>query len=245
MTKKTYFNWSTGKDSALAFYHISKDRRYLVERLVTSVNAQYDRVSMHGIRRELLNLQIAELGLPVITIELPEMVVMEEYERRMFSVTKELKTNGFECAAFGDIYLEELRKYREEKLALQGIGTCFPLWKRDTRELIREFINLGFKAITVSVSAEKLGEEFIGRVLDEAFLADLPAGVDPCGENGEFHTFCFAGPIFKNEIRFEIGERVFREYGLTTPNTNQLGSNDTVCTPAANTGFWFCDLLPV
>lgn len=187
---------------------------------------------MHGLRRELMEKQVAATGLPVATIELSEMPSMAEYDEKIGKAVNSLKAQGFECSAFGDIFLEDLRRYREEKLAAAGLKAVFPLWKRDTGELMREFLSLGFKAITVSVNAGKLGEEFVGRELDEAFLADLPAGVDPCGENGEFHTFCYAGPVFQDEIRFELGEKVFREY--------KSPSN-----PEKNAGFWFCDLKPL
>lgn len=244
MTKKTYFNWSTGKDSALALFHLSKDKDFSVECLVTSVNATHDRVSMHGVRRELLHMQTNALGIPATTVEIPEMLDKAEYESRMHSIVKDLKADGFVCGAFGDIFLEDLRRYREEKLASQGISTCFPLWGRDTSELMREFLDLGFKAITVCVSSEKLGREFLGRVIDEEFLAELPFGVDPCGENGEFHTFCYAGPVFKNEIKFEIGEKIFREYRIIVKDSNKSIGTDSECTPETNTGFWFCDLIP-
>lgn len=228
---KTFFNWSTGKDSALALYHLKRDKRYSVERLLTSVNAAHDRVSMHGLRRELMEKQAAATGLPVTTIELSEMPEMAEYEEKIGKAVNDFKTQAFDCSAFGDIFLEDLRRYREDKLAAAGLKAVFPLWKRDTRELMHEFLDLGFKAITVSVNAEKLGEEFVGRELDASFLADLPNDVDPCGENGEFHTFCFAGPVFTNSIPFSVGEKVFREYNSPSAADKKAG-------------YWFCDLKP-
>lgn len=232
MAHKTYFNWSTGKDSAMALHLLQQDKNYNVVKLLTSVNAHHNRVSMHGLRRELLNAQIAELGLPADTIELPEQPDMAEYERQMINAVSSLKNEGFTHSAFGDIFLEDLRKYREEQLAKYNFKAVFPIWKRDTRELMHYFIENGFQAITVCVNATLLNESFAGRLLDESFLNDLPANVDPCGENGEFHTFCFNGPVFKNPVRFNVGEKTYREY-------------DSPKEEGQKTGFWFCDLLPV
>ena len=226
---KTYFNWSTGKDSALALYYLLRDQNYSVEHLLTSVNAHHDRVSMHGLRRRLLELQISALETPHSTIELPEQPGMEEYETSMTKTVQQLKIQGFECAAFGDIFLEDLKLYREKQLAAFSIQTVFPLWKKDTTKLLHEFLSLGFKAIVVCANAEVLDKSFSGRIIDEDFINDLPTGVDPCGENGEFHSFCFDGPIFKNPIPFTVGATIQREY--KSPN------NQT------NTRFWFCDLL--
>lgn len=238
---KTYFNWSTGKDSALALYHLKRDPRYGVERLLTSVNASHNRVSMHGLRRSLLERQIAALGLPASTLELPEQPDMAEYENTMRQAVADLHSEGFRAAAFGDIFLEDLRRYREEKLASLGIAAVFPIWKRNTRELIEEFIALGFKAVVVCVNLGVLNASFAGRELDAAFVADLPGNVDPCGENGEFHTFCYAGPVFKEEIRFERGEKVFREYGSTGQFATQTAG---LTTSSSDHRFCFADLLP-
>jgi len=167
---------------------------------------------MHGLRRELMLSQVAALGLPCTTLELPESPDMKEYEAEMNRVMSSFKNDGFSVSAFGDIFLEDLRRYREEKLAAAGFAAVFPLWKRDTRELMHEFIDLGFRAVVVCVNLRHLGEDFAGRELDRSFLADLPTNVDPCGENGEFHTFCYAGPIFQKSIDFVRGEIVIREY---------------------------------
>jgi uncharacterized protein (TIGR00290 family) len=226
---KTYFNWSTGKDSALALYYLLRDKNYRIEHLLTSVNAYHNRVSMHGLRRPLLELQIRAVEIPHSSIELPEQPTMEEYEGLMTRTVQHLKQDGFECAAFGDIFLEDLKLYREKQLAAFEIQTVFPLWKKDTTELLHEFLSLGFKAIVVCVRADKLDKSFAGRIIDEHFIRDLPPGVDPCGENGEFHSFCFDGPIFKKQLPFTIGAKIYREY--KSPNSR----NDT--------GFWFCDLL--
>lgn len=227
--QKTYFNWSTGKDSALALYYLLQDENYTVDYLLTSVNAHYQRVSMHGISVELLHQQFDAIGISNGTIQLPEKPSNSEYEKIMGEEVKELKSEGFKYSAFGDILLEDLRKYREQHLEACGIKTIFPLWKRNTAQLMEEFIALGFKTIVVCVNAALLDRSFAGRIIDKEFLDDLPKEVDPCGENGEFHTFCFDAPYFKKPIEFEIGETIYREY-----THGELKS-----------GFWFCDLLPM
>jgi uncharacterized protein (TIGR00290 family) len=226
---KTYFNWSSGKDSALALYRLLQEEAYSVDYLLTAVNAVHDRVSMHGLRRELLQQQLDAIGIPSGTIELPETPSNEDYEQLMRKQLLPLKAAGFTHAGFGDIFLEDLRRYREEQLARLELQAVFPLWKQDTRQLLQDFIDTGFKTIVVCVNAALLDRSFAGRVIDESFLRDLPPGVDPCGENGEFHTFCFDGPLLKRPVVFEIGETVYREY------TTERSSH----------GFWFCDLLPV
>lgn len=225
---KTYFNWSSGKDSALALHYLLQDKNYSVDYLLTSVNAHYNRVSMHGLRRELLQQQVEAIGIPSGTVELPEQPSNAEYETFMRQKTGQLKASGFEYAAFGDIFLEDLKAYREQQLATVGMKTVFPLWKKDTRQLLHEFIASGFKAITVCVNAQWLDESFAGRIIDHDFIRDLPEGVDICGENGEFHTFCYDGPVFQHPIKFSVGETVFKEYK----------------NKEAKSGFWFCDLVP-
>lgn len=238
--QKAYFNWSTGKDSALALYHILQQNDYNVTQLVTTVNKDYERVSMHGLRETLLDAQVARLQLPVQKIYFPAEVSMSVYDATMKKATQQLVNNGFSVGIFGDIFLEDLRKYREEKLQEVGIKGVFPLWKKDTKALLKEFISLGFKAITVCVNAKLLDESFVGRILDENFINDLPENVDPCGENGEFHTFVFDGPIFSSPIEFTIGEKVLKTY---TPSQNE---QDTCATDDStwDTAFWYIDLLP-
>ena len=239
---KTYFNWSGGKDSALAMYHALQNPDYRIEKLVTSVNSTYDRISMHGVRSVLLEQQAAALHLPLEKLLMADQPTMTEYNAAMAKITGELKENGFTHAVFGDIFLEDLRKYREDRLAEQGITAYFPLWKRDTTELIHEFIDLGFKTITVCVKAALLDESFAGRIIDKDFLKDLPANVDPCGENGEFHSFVFDGPIFKEPIPFLTGEKVFRQYQAPKTKEDSCSFNDRPASP--DMGFWFCNLLP-
>jgi len=238
---KTYFNWSTGKDSALALHYLLQDKNYSIEQLLTSVNAHHNRVSMHGLRRELLQQQIKALDIPYSTIELPEQPSMTEYEAVMKKTVMGLQQQGFDYAAFGDIFLEDLKIYREQQLSAFNIKAVFPLWKKDTKYLLNKFIELGFKAILVCINANLLHESFAGRIIDKDFIKDLPDNVDACGENGEFHTFCFDGPIFKTPIQFTIGEIVYREY--EAPENKE--DNCFTPTQKTNMGFWFCDLLPI
>ncbi|UTW62556.1 adenine nucleotide alpha hydrolase [bacterium SCSIO 12741] len=230
--QKAYFNWSSGKDASLALYYLQQEGLLEVDQLLTSVNGHHNRVSMHGLRRELLERQAKSIGLPLSVIELPEEPTMEDYNRIMEQSVLSLKGQGYSHCGFGDIFLEDLRSYREEQLKPFGITSHFPLWKRDTRELIYDFLDKGFKAVVVCIKSELLEESFVGRDIDESFLNDLPANVDPCGENGEFHTFCYDGPIFQYPILFDLGEHVFREY--KNPDT----------TSKESLGFWFCDLIP-
>lgn len=232
---KTYLNWSSGKDACLALFEVQKEGKLEVSKLLTSVNGHHNRVSMHGLRRDLLHKQAEALGLPLKVVNLPEQPSMEDYSKLMGEAVSELKNEGFEDCIFGDIFLEDLRAYREKQLAEVGISCHFPLWKRDTKELLKDFIDQGFKAITVCVNGELLGEEFVACEVDEYFLNKLPSNVDPCGEKGEFHTFCYDGPIFKQPVEFELGEKVFREY--KAPKKDEQHDNEK------KMGFWFCDLL--
>ncbi|MCW3127415.1 MAG: ATP-binding protein [Bacteroidetes bacterium] len=237
---KTYFNWSGGKDSALALYHAQRSNGYKPDLLLTSVNDTFKRISMHGVRQELLDMQAVQIGLPLRTIALPEGLTMPAYNEIMGNTVTELQAQGYNNTVFGDIFLEDLRVYREEQLKPFGITAHFPLWKRDTKELLTEFLDLGFKTILVCIKSELLDKSFAGRIIDRDFIKDLPKNVDACGENGEFHTFVFDGPIFDAPIEYEIGEVVYREY--TSPKDDK-----DVCfsaSPSPQMGFWFCDLLP-
>ncbi|RDI14566.1 diphthine--ammonia ligase [Flavobacterium sp. AG291] len=227
-TLKTYFNWSSGKDSALALHYLLQDKNYSIECLFTSISSEYDRVSMHGLRKELLQKQTEALGIPAKIIQLPPHPTNAEYEALMKETVSELLADGYECTAFGDIFLEDLKTYREKQLEPYGIKTIFPLWQKDTKELLTNFIDFGFKAITVCVDGSKLDSSFVGRLVDHDFINDLPENVDICGENGEFHTFCFDGPYFKQPVQFTKGEVIMKEY-----HTNGFKSQ-----------LWFCDLLP-
>ena len=240
---KSIFNWSGGKDSALALHYVLQGGEYDIAALMTTVNSAYDRISMHGVRKELLYAQGKAIGIPVREVRLPEQPSMSEYDDIMKGVLSTLREEGVTHSIFGDIFLENLRAYRERRLREAGFTAHFPLWKRDTAELIREFIDLGFKTVVVCVKSDLLNADFAGRVIDREFLKDLPKGVDPCGENGEFHTYVFDGPIFDKPIDFKLGEKVYKEYRAPK-------SKDDVCSSppqgrGSSMGFHFCDLLPV
>ena len=210
---KAFLNWSSGKDAALSLYELQQSPKFEVVHLLTSINKFYDRVTMHGLRVDLLKKQISALDLPYSIVELPKSPSNEVYEEKMNQALDKMLGLGCTHAAFGDIFLEDLKKYRESQLARKNVKAVFPLWKNDTLEIAKRFIGLGFKAIIVCVDGSKLDQSFAGRFFDESFLADLPSSVDPCGENGEFHTFCYAGPIFKNKINFErngLEKRVYK-----------------------------------
>ena len=243
MKIKAIFNWSSGKDSTLALYKTLQNSDFEIVSLLTSVSEQYQRVSMHGVRVELLEQQAKSLQLPLTKMMIPEMPSMEVYESVMQNTLDNFKNNGVTHSIFGDIFLEDLRLYRENKLKDIGFIGEFPLWKTDTHVLINEFIDLGFKTIVTCVNAEYLDQSFVGRIIDKEFLRDLPNNVDVCGENGEFHTFTFDGPIFDFPIEFEIGEIVHRKY----EKPKAISSSNTVCNiepDKTNYGFWYVDLVP-
>src|ERR1700688_2957648 len=213
------FCWSGGKDSAMALHALRAARDCRITALLTTITEEYDRISMHGVRRALLERQAESLGLPLLAVLIPPQCINATYEERMKEALAQHLARGVRRVAFGDIFLEDLRVYREKNLAQIGMQAMFPIWKRHTRELAREFVSMGFRAIAVCVDPRVLDASFAGRELDASFFADLPLGVDPCGENGEFHTFVFDGPIFKSPIAVQVGEKVIRD------------------------GFCFCDLL--
>ncbi|MEJ5996097.1 diphthine--ammonia ligase [Pedobacter sp. Du54] len=230
MYKPLVFNWSGGKDSTLALHEILKASKFKVRCLLTTVNEAYNRIAMHGVRESLLMAQAKSLGLPLHIVRLPEMPDMNTYEKAMDLHFGILKEQGVGYAAFGDIFLEDLKKYRESQFERIGLKTIFPLWNRDSLDLVKEFIALGYKTIVVCARADL--KDFCGRVIDQSFLDDLPQGVDPCGENGEFHTFVFEGPIFAKPIKFTLGELVFKTVAVEN-STDQ------------NLGYWYFDLVPV
>ena len=214
------FCWSGGKDSAMALAEIERRGEFRIAALLTTVTEGYDRISMHGVRRELLERQAEAIGLPLRKVFIPPDCINATYEARMQHALEEQYAQGVRRVVFGDIFLEDLRVYRETNLAPIGMTAMFPLWKQDTRRLARRFVDEGFRAIAVCVDSRVLDPTFAGRELDASFFADLPPNVDPCGENGEFHTFVFDGPIFHSPLAIQRGEVVER------------GS------------FVFCDLIP-
>ncbi|WP_028663711.1 Dph6-related ATP pyrophosphatase [Runella zeae] len=230
---KAFMNWSGGKDSALSLYHILQNHTYDVKYLLTSVNDTLGRVSMHGVREDLLNLQAQRIGLPLITLRLPETSSMEEYNLRMSDTLRPLAEEGISHSIFGDIFLEDLRHYRENQLAKVGMQGVFPIWKRDSYELLAEFWDLGFQTIVVSVNGSLLDASFCGQILNQDFVKNLPKGVDVCGENGEFHTFVFQAPYFSKSIDFQKGETVEKTYQYKNASGESLQST-----------YFFTDLIP-
>lgn len=209
--KRVVLAWSSGKDSAWSLRELRRDPGVVVVGLLTTLNEEFDRVAMHAVRHELLRLQAEAAGLPLMTVGLPWPCSNEEYERRMARACQQMVADGVEAIAFGDLYLEDVRAYREKQLAGTGLTPLFPLWRRPTDELARTMIASGQKAVLTSVDPKRLGREFAGREFDLALLADLPAGVDACGENGEFHSFVYESPVFAAPIAVRSGEVVERD----------------------------------
>lgn len=212
MKEKVILAWSGGKDSAMALYSLHKSGRYDVVSLLTTVCEQYGRISHHGVRVELLRRQAEALGINLHELYLPGAnCSMEDYEAVMEKVMLKYKARGILTVAFGDIFLQDLREYRERNLAKVGMKAIFPIWHHGTTELVRTFIELGFRAYLTCIDGEKLGRAFAGRSIDASLIDDLPDGIDPCGENGEFHSFVYDGPIFRRPIDLSVGEVVPRD----------------------------------
>lgn len=213
-------SWSGGKDCGLALYDAQQSGSLRVERLFATCTRDFDRISMHGVRNALLDQQAARLGLPLERVWIGKGASNDEYEAATLALLAARRADGVEHVLFGDLFLEDIRAYRDRMLARAGMTGVYPLWKQDTRGLAERFIDLGFHAVLVCVDPRRLDASFAGRAFDRALLADLPAGVDPCGENGEFHTFVWNGPNFAGPVDFTRGEVVDRD------------------------GFVFCDLVP-
>ena len=218
--KPVLMSWSGGKDSCLALRELQRMPDVRVEALLTTVTRDFDRISMHGVRRVLLERQAESLGIPLRPILISKDSTNDEYEAAMSEALADYRARGIDTVAFGDLFLEEIKAYRERQLANHNMFGLYPVWGRNTAQLIREFIGMGFKTAVVCVDPKQLDPSFVGRVIDEDFVAQLPAHVDPCGENGEFHTFVFDGPMFRNPVSFSFSEIVCRD------------------------SFWFCDLVP-
>ena len=211
MAEEVLFTWSGGKDSAMALHELQRAGGCRVASLLTTFTEGYDRVSMHGVRNELLDRQGRALSLPLEKLYITPNASNEQYRVKMADCLARWRERGISAVAFGDIFLEDLRAYREKNLAEAGMTALFPLWNQDTAELARRFVDLGFKAIVTCVDSEHLDGAFAGRAYDEQFLADLPPGVDPCGENGEFHSFVYDGPNFRRAVAIRRGRVVLRE----------------------------------
>jgi uncharacterized protein (TIGR00290 family) len=222
MAEKVLFTWSGGKDSALALYELQKGNGHKVVALLTTLTKDYDRISMHGVRSILLEQQANSLGLAIEKVYISKNSSNEEYEAKMREVLQKYLMAGVSSVVFGDIFLEDLRKHREDNLAKIGMKGIFPIWKTDTTELAHRFIDLGFKAIITCIDSNFLDKTFVGRLFDRQLLSELPANVDPCGENGEFHSFVYDGPIFQKRVSYTKGEVALRD-----------------------SRFWYCDLIPI
>jgi uncharacterized protein (TIGR00290 family) len=213
-------SWSGGKDSSLTLHALMRSDRYRVRALLTTVTEGYDRVSMHGVRRRLLQAQASSVGIPLEVAWIPKDSSNAVYEERMRALLEKHQGLGVTAVAFGDLFLADIRAYREARLREVGMKGVFPLWHRKTDKLAARFIDLGFKAVLCCVDPKRLSRDFCGLPYDEELLSRLPPDVDPCGENGEFHTFVYDGPIFKTRVGFEVGKVVLRQ------------------------GFYFADLAP-
>jgi uncharacterized protein (TIGR00290 family) len=211
MSRKTLLSWSSGKDSAWALAQLHRDPEIDLQGLFCTVNSEFNRVAMHAVRTELLQSQAEQLGLPLKIIEIPYPCSNEQYEEIMTRFVDDAKGENIEQFAFGDLFLEDVRSYREGKLTGTGITPIFPIWGVPTGQLSREMAASGLRAVITCLDPKQLPEEFIGREYNEEFLNDLPDGVDPCGENGEFHSFVFAGPMFREPLQITLGEVVHRD----------------------------------
>ena len=217
---RVLLSWSSGKDSAWSLHVLRQQPDVEVVGLLTTVNETHERVAMHAVRQGLVRAQADAAGLPLREVGLPHPCPNGVYEERMAAALAEVKAEGVEAVAFGDLYLEDIRAYREQRMAGTGLSTRFPLWQRPTRDLAREMMAGGLRAIVTSVDPKQIDPSFVGRAWDESFLADLPESADPCGENGEFHSFVWAGPMYRAPLDVKVGQTVERD------------------------GFWFADVLP-
>ncbi len=221
MRERVLFTWSGGKDSAMALYELQRSQSYEIAALLTTVTGDFDRISMHGVRYALLETQAESLDIPLERVLISKSSSNEEYESSMREVLERYKGDGIGSVVFGDIFLEDVRQYREDNLSKIGMEGIFPLWGRDTLELAHTFIGAGFMSIITCIDSNALSKRFIGRLYDERLLSELPAHIDPCGEHGEFHTFVFDGPLFDEAVAFRRGRIVLRDER-----------------------FYFCDLIP-
>ena len=232
-TAKVVMNWSSGKDAALAFAILLTQKEYEVTHLLTTLSAEYERVFMHGIKEQLLDMQAERMKLPLLKVKLPASPDDSIYKAAMLQTMSGLKDQGISISAYGDIFLEDLKSYREQQLAQAGMTALFPLWKQDTRRLVADVEQAGIEAIIVCVNEKCLGKEFLGKQINTELLNSLPSNVDPCGENGEFHTFVYNAPFFSSPIPIATGEVVHKTY--KSPDGDSKW----------DTGFFFLDVSPV
>ncbi len=234
---KAIFCWSGGKDSSYCLHKVLTENLFDVQYLLTTVNSTFKRISMHGVREDLLDIQVKSIGIPLLKVYVKE-GTNAAYEQQMELVLRKVKAEGIENVIFGDIFLEDLRTYRENNLAKIGMKAIFPLWKINTTTIIKQFIQQQFKTVLCCINDGYLHERWVGREIDKQFLKEIPDHIDPCGEIGEYHTFCYDGPIFKNPINFCKGENIYKAIEIKITSACTLASNiDTK-------GFWYCDLIP-
>lgn len=224
--KNAVINWSGGKDCAMALHKILSEQKYEPVRLLTALVKTTRRISMHGLREELISRQAESLGFDIEKVFLPDAPSNKEYEYTMRKHWEKLTEQGITVSVFGDIFLEDIREYRDKQVAATNIENVYPLWKANTSELIRRFLDLGFRAVVVAADNKHFGSDILGQELTTSFIEKLPGGVDPCGENGEFHTFVFDGPLFKKQVAFTPGKTTKKTFGST------------------DNSFWFLDLKP-
>lgn len=229
--KPAIMNWSGGKDSALCLHKALALGKYDIRYLLTTMSEENQRIDMHGISTGLIERQAASIGISLLKVALPEMPPMKVYEKKMMEINKKLKNEGIKHTIFGDIFLEDLRKYRMRQAELSKMQPVFPLWNTPSNKLYDYLLELNFKALVICTDDRSLDKSFLGRELDESFRRDLPKGVNICGENGEFHTFVYDGPIFSEPVEFEKGEVTHRTF--PEPKNKRK-----------ETGFHFLELLP-
>jgi uncharacterized protein (TIGR00290 family) len=227
--KNVVLNWSSGKDASFAYYLLKNDSKYNILSLLTSVSAQYNRVSMHGTRIEILEKQAELIGIALEKIFIPENADMETYDKTMQKALQKFIQRDIKTFAFGDIFLEDLRKYREVQLAKINAEAIFPLWKKDTKSLVEAVEDAGIVAKIICVNDKYLGKEFLGRIINKQLLNDLLDNVDPCGENGEYHTLVIDAPFFKEKMQVSEGEIVYKKY----PSEKE----------SWNSGFYYLDMI--
>lgn len=231
--KKVIFSWSGGKDSTLCLHYLLQNKEYEVCYLLTCVNGNNRRVSLHGIHQTLIEEQAKSIGIQLKIVYVFE-ANNEEYEKQMREVLMQAKSEGIDIVAFGDIFLEDLRKYREDNLSKIGMNALFPLWKKNTMQLVLEFIELNYKTVLCCVNDAYLTKNDLGNEVTNLLIDNLPIDVDACGENGEYHTFCYSGPIFKKPIKIMLGEKIHKPLDLKfqTPD----------CNNKITSGFWYNEI---
>jgi len=210
--ERVLLSWSGGKDSAFALHEMRKSQEFEIVALLTAITENDERVTMHRVNRDVLEAQARAVDLPLDIVVLPQVCNNCEYTERMYAALRRHQAHGIRLVAFGDLFLDDIRDFREEYLEAIGMEAHFPLWHRDTKELAYAFVNQKFKAVVTCVDSEMLPSSYAGRAYDRAFLADLPLNVDPCGENGEFHTFVYDGPVFNQPLPLKLGEQTHDEH---------------------------------